>query len=470
MEPQPGLTWYRPSSLFQSIDKPVEGRALQLFCDTAAPSLAGPLDSYFWTHLVLQFSNFEPSVRHSLVAISSLYEDFHYKGKAARQLQSNAFALQHYNAAIESLRKLDNEPLILLVCVLFVCIETLQNNRAAAMQHIAHGIVILERIGGAYPWTMEYLSPIFRRLSIFPLFFGGPNNNFPSMSGLEARIPQSFTTFAEAQYHMDGIVCRASRFIRQGDAYRYGQHVSDPVDPDLLAYQLKLKQAIDDWHASFSKLAKSLDLSEYRDMACSTVMSRYRISRLWALAAFEKREVFYDDYISDLKEAVDQAVDHGNRERDKLASRARPRFTFETGFLPMVLFSVMRCRDLRTRLKGLGWLRDCGSGRENMWEAEQMYPVCRRLVEIEHDIVLDQHNQPIGQVDWDVLPPEESRSKDFGSSPTLVCQKDADGREVWGRLASYAMRTADGVVWTRKEFIPWPIRSPDVQVGRMAIR
>jgi hypothetical protein len=414
---------------------------------------------------VLQFSNFEPAVRHSLVAISSLYEDFHYKGKVTKQLQSNAFALQHYNAAIENLRRLDNEPLILLVCVLFVCIEILQNNRGAAMQHIAHGIVILERIGGAYPWTLEHLSPIFRRLSIFPLFFGGPSNNkFPTLSGLDAPIPPTFATFAEAQYYMDAIVCRASRFIRQGDPYRYGQHVSEPVSPDLLRYQFNLQQTINDWHARFTELAKTLDLSEHQNMACSNVMSRYRIARLWALATFEKCEVFYDNYINDLNEAIDLAIEHSRRQTHDPTFGARPRFTFEAGFLPSVVFSVMRCRDLRTRLKGLHWLRDCGSSRENMWEAEQMYPVCRKLVEIEHDIVLDQHDQPIGQVPWNVLPPEESRSKDFGSSPTLVCQENADGRKVWGRLASYAMRTPEGVVWTRREFIPWPSDTAQAQV------
>ncbi|KAF7516418.1 hypothetical protein G7054_g14160 [Neopestalotiopsis clavispora] len=346
-EPQPGLTWYRPSNLFQSIDKPIEGRALQLFCDTAAPSLAGPLDSYFWTHLVLQFSNFEPA-------------------------------------------------------------------------------------------THQY--------------------------------PQHLQRFAEAQYYMDAIVCRASRFIRQGDPYRYGQHVSDPVSPDLLGYQLNLQQTINDWHARFTELAKTLDLSEHRNMACSNVMSRYRIARLWALATFEKCEVFYDNYINDLNEAIDLAIEHSRRQTHDPTFGARPQFTFEAGFLPSVVFSVMRCRDLRTRLKGLHWLRDCGSSRENMWEAEQMYPVCRKLVEIEHDIVLDQHDQPIGQVPWNVLPPEESRSKDFGSSPTLVCQENADGHKVWGRLASYAMRTPEGVVWTRREFIPWPSDTAQAQVDQVVLR
>ncbi|KAK9770187.1 hypothetical protein SCAR479_13152 [Seiridium cardinale] len=128
-ELKPGLTWYRPNHLFLSIDRSTEGRALQFFCETAGPYLSGPLDSYFWTHLVLQASNFEPTVRHSLVAISSLYEDSYCNAKTANQLHANTFALRHYNAAIENLRKLDNEPLTLLVCILFVCIEILQNNR-----------------------------------------------------------------------------------------------------------------------------------------------------------------------------------------------------------------------------------------------------------------------------------------------------------------------------------------------------
>ncbi|KAH8200924.1 hypothetical protein TruAng_004933 [Truncatella angustata] len=458
----PGLTWYRPNHLFQSVDQPEEGRALEFFCHTAGLLLSGPLDAYFWTHLVLQFSNFEPAVRHSLVAISSLYEDFHCKGKSAQQLQTNTFALIHYNAAIENLRKLDSEPLILLVCVLFVCIEVIQNNREAAMQHSRHGIVILERIGTSYPWTVEYLSPIFRRLSLFPLFFGNSANTFPALSDLHDPIPVMFISFAEAQYHMDAITCRAARLVRQGDVFRIGKLHREPVDPDLLKMQKDLQRTINSWHDSFKILAARIDLSD-KDNAYCNLMLRYKISRLWATTTFEKNETFHDDHIDDLAEIFDRAEEQSPPESNCETASLRPCFTFEIGFVPFVICAVMKIRDLRTRLRGLRVLRSYGPKRENMWEAERFYPICKRLVEIEHDIVLDENDQPVGDVNWDARPTEEQRCKDFGSLPNKVRQKDANGNEVWGSYAGYIMRTVEGKIWLRQEFIRRPAPLVDEQ-------
>ncbi|KAK6063902.1 hypothetical protein SCUP234_13224 [Seiridium cupressi] len=453
---KPDLTWCRPSHLFLSIDHSTEGRALQFFCETAGPHLSGPLDSYFWTHLVLQFSNFEPAVRHSLVAISSLYEDFHCNAKTANQLQANTFALRHYNAAIENLRKLDNEPLILLVCILFVCIEILQNNRDSAIQHCRHGVIMLQRIGNVWPWTVEHLSPIFRRLSVFPLFFGNSSDSFPRLGGLDAPIPTTFVSYAEAQYCMDAIICRASRLIRHGDAYRIGKYASRPVDPELLEHQRDLQQTIEHWHASFQVLVEKLNLSESENTAYGNVMLRYRLARMWSRGTFEKDEVFYDDYIPDLTQVIDRAIEHSPNMAGTDVSPPRPRFSFEVGALPFVVFVIIRCRDLRTRLRGLQYLRDCGPARENMWQANRMYPVCKRLVEIEHDIVLGEDDQPVGEVAWDEKPSEVMRAKDFATSPEPACRENDDGSVVWGGLANFAMRTADGRIWTRREFLPGP--------------
>ncbi|KAI1847850.1 hypothetical protein JX265_013916 [Neoarthrinium moseri] len=458
--PEQGLTWYRPSHLFQSIDQPVEGRALQFFCENAGPLLSGPLDPYFWTHLVIQFSNFEPSVRHSVVAISSLYEDYHCRARTVAQLRNNDFALRHYNAAIENLRKLNNEPLILLVCVLFVCIELLQGNRDAAMQHIRHGIIILERIGASYPWTVEHLAPVFRRLSVFPLFFGSSVDTFPRPAGLDAPIPARFTTFSEAQYYMDAIICQASRLIRHGDPYRYGKLLNQPVDPRLLAWQLNLELSVNDWYDSMADLNERLGLKEEQDTAYCNAMLRYRLARSWARSAFEPNETAYDERLDDLKAIIDRAVQHSHRV-PRIGSNG-PRFTFEVGFVPFVIYATMHCRDLRTRLRGLIWLRECGTTRENLWEPERMYPICKRLVEIEHNIVLDKLDQPVGPVAWEQLPIEEMRSKDFSSSPDRVLHVDADGRKVWGSWANFVMRTREGKVWMLKEFLPRPASVGDV--------
>lgn len=414
---------------------------------------------------MLQFSNFEPAVRHSLVAISSLYEDFHCGGKSVIQLPTNTFALRHYNAAIENLRKLDNEPLILLVCVLFVCIEVLQGNREIAIQHSHHGITILDRIGTAYPWIVEHLSPIFRRLCVFPLFFGKPVDSYPTLRGLDDPIPATFVSLAEAQYVMDAIILRAARLTRRGDLYRYGKLCSQDVLPKLVAQQSDLQNTIEDWYKAFRNLSDRLDVRDSEKPAYYNLMSRYKMARMWTHAAFVTGECYYDDFLDDLKEVIDNAYEQSSSTATSSPSSSpgrsspvptRPTFSFEIGHIPLVIFAIMKCRDLRTRVRGLNYLRGCGTSRENMWEAERMYPICKRQVEIEHEITLDRDNQPIGPVAWGSMPTEVMRAKDFSSSPDVILQMDASGSKVWGSMAYYSMRAAEGNIWTRNEFIPGP--------------
>jgi hypothetical protein len=448
------LTWYRPGHLFQTINQPVEGRAMQFFCEKAGPLLSGPLDSYFWTHLVMQFSNFEPAVRHAVVAISSLYEDFHYKGRTTNQLQANDFALRHYNAAIESLRRIDSEPLVLLVCVLFVCIEILQNNREAAIEHSGHGVIILKRIGFSYPWTKEYLTPIFRRLSVFPLFFGKSPDASTEPEGLDEPIPDMFTTFAEAQYFLDAIVCRAAFLARRGDAYRYGTLYKKPVPPHQLAAQIDVQNALTSWRANLYELERKLELSDNDGAYCNLIM-RYNVSRVWADMAFTAEEVLYDSYIENFRTIVERATALGPIMIGS-DTVGKPKFSFEIGFLPFLIFTIMKCRDLATRIDGLTLIQMYGVTRENLWEADKMFPICKRLVEVEHDIILDDLCRPCGPVSWDYVPPEEMRAKDFASNPEPTLQMDANGNEIEGFLANFLMRTSEGDVWIQREFVPTP--------------
>lgn len=241
------LSLHRPRHLFSNVDDVGEKRALQFFCQVAGPFLSGPMDPYFWTHLVMQFSTFEPAVRHTVVAISSLYEQMHSSSPGSGKVRADdRLALRHYNSAIRHLKLMRNEPLVLLVCVLFVCIEFLLGNREAAIQHCKHGVTLLQNVEASYPWTREYISPIFRRLTMFPFFFGVGRMSFPDLLGLDDQIPGSFVSFQDAQYYIDGIVTRTVRLVRWGDDYRLGNKRQSPVPLELLLEQERIRTLLNE--------------------------------------------------------------------------------------------------------------------------------------------------------------------------------------------------------------------------------
>ncbi|KAI1341248.1 hypothetical protein F5Y15DRAFT_377457 [Xylariaceae sp. FL0016] len=452
-QPSSGLTWHRPRHQFPSVDDATERRSLQFFIEVAAPFLSGPMDSYFWTHLVLQFSSFEPAVRHSVVAVSSLYEQINNSStpSSLQLLPDNDLSLQHYNAAIREIKSAENEPLVLLVCLLFVCIEFLRGNRDAAVAHCKHGIHILEKAEGHYSWAREHMSPMFRRLSVFPCFFGGSHLSFPKLLGLGDEIPPCFGTFAEAQYYIDGLISRTVRLVRRGDTYRCGERRHEPVPQELLTEQGAIKALLLTWRAAFADLETRSYVPGRTRLAVSNMLMRYEIARVWVEMPFEYDEEVYDGYLERFRWIVDEAdslaeAGHGDGER-------RRQFTFEMGFLPLLYFVAMKCRCLETRVRALGLMRRLGAVRENLWEMVSMHAAARRIIEIEHGASLDEAGQLRGEALCPGLPPDVGRIRDIMTDPEPVVREDADGVEKVGRMTSFFMRTVEGDIFLNTEFV-----------------
>ncbi|KAH0429106.1 hypothetical protein CcaCcLH18_08603 [Colletotrichum camelliae] len=106
VEPASVLRWQRPQTLqIDSSTNGEEARALQYYCEHVAPFIAGPTDPYFWTHLVVQFVNREPAVKHSVIAIGLLYGNM----DGGTNTQLDGVALSHYNAAIFELKSVQND-------------------------------------------------------------------------------------------------------------------------------------------------------------------------------------------------------------------------------------------------------------------------------------------------------------------------------------------------------------------------
>ncbi|KAI0407248.1 hypothetical protein F4802DRAFT_46759 [Xylaria palmicola] len=444
------LSWYRPRNLFPGVNNASERRSLDFFCSVAAPVLSGPFDPYFWTHLVLQFSQMEPAVRHSVVAVGSLYEQVHRHRDMSPLLPDDSLVLSHYNAAIRHLKTMKNESLVLLACILFVCIEFLRGNRAAAAEHCQHGISILRRVEETFPWAKEYLSPLFRRLSVVPFFFTVVGRSHPKLLCLDDDIP-SFSTLGNAQFYLDGIYARTVRLIRRGDVYRLGYMKRKPAPADLVAEQAHIRALLHGWHANFTQLL-STATTPSAAVVCQCNMSiRHLICRVWVETVFEFSQDVYDAYLDDFRSMVDLAATV-----ESSGYCARPvKFTFEMGFIPVLYFVTLKCRCLDTRLRALALMRRLGAARENLWEMVTIFASARRVVEIEHGAALTDDGQLAGDPACPGLPPDETRVRDSATEPQPLTRV-VDGVERVGRLGGFFMRTADDDIYVRSEFLPQP--------------
>ncbi|PQE03011.1 C6 zinc finger domain protein [Rutstroemia sp. NJR-2017a BVV2] len=158
-----------------------ERRGFQYFVTNTAVELSGYFDSSFWEQLILQASVAEPSLRHAVIGLGALHEDFsnrhldmETKCDAART--ACGFATDQYTKAIGHLRRSlscrKQKPLTALMsCIMFVCFESLRGHFSSAIIHLESGLKILHNSHlKSSPedekMIEDHIVPIFMRLCI----------------------------------------------------------------------------------------------------------------------------------------------------------------------------------------------------------------------------------------------------------------------------------------------------------------
>ncbi|OLN89999.1 hypothetical protein CCHL11_07266 [Colletotrichum chlorophyti] len=473
--PESAVLCLQPSRAAPGINSPSDSRALQYFSEAVGPLLSGAVDPYFWTHIVMQFSTFEPAVTHSLLAISDLYEQFHNRGGAAHRQRDQSFALRHYNAAIHELKSMttrDKQPIVLLACVLFICIEILQSNRTSAIRHCKHGVALLKDTHAEFPWTKEHLLPLFRRMTEYSFFFSNEKDDFPDLSGLEHPFPATFASFQDAQLMIDDIYNQTLRLMKQGYGYRFEPLKGTPVTPKLLAIQGHVHTLLDRWNALFTqfndqvvhsltpKIGVAKNGADYLPkLLRGFLITRYECCRIWASMAFDSSQSGFDRYLNNYRRLVKQLtfmVDEVSEHIKTAAAHApahTPKFMFETGFTPMLFFIVITCRHLEIRLEALRLMTVLGLPRENLWELNALVAVGKRTIEIEHDISLDDVGRPLTPIPPTLsMPPNEKRVVDVWTEPKTQ-EKDIMGHIVRGRVVGFFKIKPGGGTQLQTEFM-----------------
>ncbi|KAF4456756.1 putative transcriptional regulatory protein C15D4.02 [Fusarium austroafricanum] len=438
------LHLYRPHNLVLGNNISSESRAIEFFCQVAAPSMSGPIDPYFWTHVVLQFCEFEPAVRHSVMTISSLYENLQSKDSTSLvKTQRNMLALKHYNAAIRELRT-PHEPdilLTLLACLMFVCIEVIQSNGAMAIQHCQHGINLLST-SNPPQWALHHLLPIFRRLSVYPFYFG---NSQPLGKPGALTIPSSFSSVSEAQASMDTISNMTIQHFRQTVDYRIGDMRSKPIPPHVLREQKQVQDYLNQWRSAFDKFEHTTrpDLVQRSPTSRIWLSHMYEICTIFSHLGFSTNESDYDKYIPNFKRIVKSA-----RELAGLRARSTPpKFCFEMGFAHYLFLTAIKCRHLETRLEALRLMGVLCAARESLWDNGTLQIVAQRTINLEHGMM----RQATGgfKTQYDSLPPDEMRVRHF-----VIGRAESGPGGLPCREVTFYLSKKDGGLYRRRERFP----------------
>ena len=256
-----------------------EKRGFNYFLSRTAPELSGYYNTTFWKELILKAGSTEPVLRHAVIAIGALHEDFanksspstpNFNGSAA------SFATNQYTRAIGRLRmdlaSGEQAPLTALMsCVLFVCFDSLRGHFESAMVHLKSGLRILKDMRmetvDIKSMIRDSIAPLFLRLcSQANLYIDTMNQadrrEFAELMSLvlpEPSIPETFQTIEGAKRNMDRIAGGVFRMF-----YLHDGEVSLSLQPtETFGLHGKYRRLLADWNASFEKFmqAKSQGLA-----------------------------------------------------------------------------------------------------------------------------------------------------------------------------------------------------------------
>ncbi|KAH0424950.1 C6 zinc finger domain protein [Colletotrichum camelliae] len=384
-----------------------------------------------------------------------------------KPLVNISLALTHYNAAIKELMSITDQGLVLLICVLFICIELSQSDRDAALRHYRHGNAILKSFdSGHLSWIDEWLRPQFHRLHTLYYFFGDRSES-PGWNRILSETPIFFSTLKEAEDMIGNIFNHSFQLVRRGAPYRVGAQQHEQPGAELLQEQGKLSHLPNVWYTVFNNLeAKSTHKSaSIPAVRRAYLLSKYRLCRIWTAMAFSPSEMDYDKYEDDYRRIV---KDLGQAADERTRSRSRNNFEFEMGFIVPIFFMIIKCRYLDLRLQALSYLQVLAAPREALWEKTGMYALARRIIEIEHGLLLNTDGTPsaiLGST-CQGLPPNEKRVVHFVTGWTGENSNDFEGHKVQERNVFFVFKSLDDRVLFRpdvidEEPVPLPAWSPE---------
>lgn len=369
------------SALSGSLGSASERRSLYMLRLATENDIARYYGASFWETLVLPVAEVHPSVRHSLLAVSALYEAYvkrehdSHRSQGVLDTPSSRSALLEYNKAIKILsddllhEKLPRQ-IVLICCILFVWLEFLRNDFVAGLRHLKSGMLILQE---SQPlWTSPAASShvgssirhIFTRLQTQAVLHGCPQSDFNSTPFkcpteiMATQLPQFFDDLAAFHYYLDSKLVYLFQFIRRKTAIERSENytaTAPSLELDLLiAERDSLLVDLDKWHKTL-RHNRALAAPDEANLPVVLLLElNYGMAVMMMKNLFSETEMDYDQYTADFEHLLDLAESFLQHTSFK---GSFPTLSIDMGVIPGLFYIALKCRDPTIRGKALDLLK-----------------------------------------------------------------------------------------------------------------
>lgn len=345
-------------------------------------SLAKPFDSSVWLGQVLPVSMTESAVWHAVVALGSLTSDSN--DEDARE--STQYALQHYSKALKALQSrlaaAEKVPrhLTLLICLLFYTFEVQQQAFGEAQSHLYGGLKIIQeyesRARSSLELSNDNMDPLieaFERLDVqmssftsSPVYlkrdtgkqqFANPSDAMRTLNHLTGRMRDLLYAVEEQRSSPGGLSQEHSRGFQTA-----------------VVHQLS---SLREWELAMNELQQTLtsqnDLIGAKILHMREITCKVRISNCLT----DGREMLLDSYLQDFERLCELG-----ESVQEMQSTGPGKFTLDTGIMPTVYYTVLKCRDPKLRRRALAILQNCKQ-QEGAWDGPTIAQMAEDVMKVE---------------------------------------------------------------------------------------
>lgn len=437
-------------------DKPPQQvRYFDFFLDRILPGFPRIIDDSFWHEAIPQLSRTEPPLWDAVVALSCLVRHPQFStaiilprhDKAPVTDENHRTALRWYTNSLAGLRgqisrQQSLKPWMLATCLLYICIECLQENPAEALflyQRLVSvlGLAFVRDPTGSSNINLENSIRAFLRHE--SIAHGLP---IPRPKQVLDSAVGTFESLHDAREELYASLGHVQTFIQAIAAIKDAHSMDWSPSTEMLDQQVLLRDNLLQWHAALTQTLDnlpSIHLTPDQRELRSVLLIAYGQYFIWLSSCLTMSELRFDDYLDEFKAIVREAETLVDTTHPDL----QPIFLFETRVIPSLYFVAIKCREPHVRRHALRLLRN-GPKIENTWKASSMADVAERLIGIEESGVPNGHFE--SEPRHPFLPPLHSRIY----RQEVVEQLDGHGRRSHF-LVVYRWQQDSNLQWFRDQ-------------------
>lgn len=467
-------------------------RAWDFFLNSTAIQLQHPFPAKLWTQYLTCFAQSNDAIKHGIIALASLHENFMQHSDPGSSATRHVLALEHYGKSINAVvraNQRDTQSAVLTTLVssmLFCAIEGVQGHMSSALKHIIAGLSVLadntntilapdSEENKAFPGFAQVLQDIFQNMAGNGLSF--EDRPFISNTKLTGYIRSSrtlselpLTSITRARRESIHLFNDILLFLTWSDSR---QNEPDYPDQDLIDAAEELQQRYEastqSYHGALSASPGLLQSNHPERRALLELRVNQLLARISLTIKFGTTQSAFDQCRSEFAAIVQVCEDLINLERHDVkgvgspvgSARFSPKpettFTLGLGVIPGLFYTCTRCRDPGIRYRALQALKNM-KRRECLWDSDTVSIVAERFVQIEEqrareywqqqglqpDMAIDDISQQphLTSTPLELIIPEEARIH----SLLVDLPKDDEGQGSIAFMAS-GNRQADIMLW-----------------------